>query len=56
MTQLKMTKESPQTRRKQTRKKGKKSSRNKDVLDNSQVVKIWEVINTLKMSVISLTE
>ena len=35
-------------------KKGKKSGGNEKVLDNSQVVKIWEVINTLKMSVIAL--
>ena len=35
---------------------GKKSGGNEEVLDNGQVVKIWEVINTLKMLVISLTE
>ena len=50
-----MTKETPQTR-KQTRKKVTKSGENEDVLDNSQVVKIWEVINTLKLFVTSITE
>ena len=42
--------------KKANKKKGLKSGGNEDVLDNGQVVKIWEVINTLKMSVISLTE
>ena len=35
-------------------KKGKKSGGNEEVLDNSQVVNSWEMINTLKMSVMAL--
>ena len=42
--------------KKANKKKGKKSGGNEEVLDNGKVVKIWEVINALKMSVISLTE
>ena len=42
--------------KKANKKKGKKSGGNEEVLDNGQVVKIWEVISRLKMSVISLTE
>ena len=34
--------------KKANKKKGKKSGGNEEVLDNGQVVKIWEVINTLK--------
>ena len=36
--------------------KSKRSGGNDDVLDSGQAVKIWEVINTLKVYVISLTE
>ena len=42
--------------KKANKKKGNRSGGNEEVLDNGQVVKIWGVINTLKMSVISLTE
>ena len=42
--------------KKANKRKGKKFGANEEVLHNGQVVKIWEVINTLKMSMISLTE